>query len=53
MNPFNYLDDIFIFAGCALILIGTYLLSPVATWFVGGAMCITAGVLVGMGGREK
>ena len=49
MNIFNHLDDILIFIGCVLILIGVYLVMPVATWFVAGMMCLTLGVLAGIG----
>ena len=48
----KYLDDIFILIGCLLILAGTYQINPLATWFVGGAMFIGAGVLVGAGSRK-
>ena len=47
-----YLDDLLIVAGCVLILIGTYLVHPVATWFVAGGMLIALGVLIGLGGRN-
>lgn len=39
-------DDLFILAGCVLILVGTYKICPVATWFVAGVMLIAIGVLV-------
>lgn len=48
----TYLEDLFLLAGCALILIGTYQLSPLATWFVGGGMCLLAGILIGLGARR-
>lgn len=46
----KHLDDILILGGCGLLLVGTYQLSPVATWFVGGVIAIALGVLVGLGG---
>jgi len=49
----KFLDDLFIFIGCGLILVGTYSLSPVATWFVAGIMFIAAGVLIGIGRKGK
>jgi uncharacterized membrane protein SirB2 len=52
MRLFDHLDDILIFTGCVLILIGVYLVSPVTTWFVAGGMCIVLGVLAGLGGRQ-
>ena len=48
----RHLDDLLILLGCVLILIGVYLVYPVATWFVGGAMCISLGVLAGLGGSK-
>ena len=42
-----WLDDVLVLAGCGLILVGTYLVCPPATWFVGGGMLIGMGVLVG------
>jgi len=36
----NFADDLLYALGCCLILIGTYHLAPVATWFVAGAMCL-------------
>lgn len=48
----NFLDDVLILAGCILILIGTYQICPVATWFVGGVMLIIFGVIVAAGGRH-
>lgn len=46
------LDDVLVLAGCGLVVYGTYLVSPVATWFVAGGMLIILGVLVGIG-RSK
>ncbi len=45
----KHLDDILMLIGCGLVLYGTWQVLPVATWFVGGGMCLIAGVLVGMG----
>ena len=47
----KFLDDLFILAGCGLIVIGTYQICPVATWFVGGVTLVLFGVLVGLGKR--
>ncbi len=44
----KYLDDLLGVIGCALILVGTYQISPLATWFVAGGMCIAWGVLLGL-----
>lgn len=52
MNFMKYLDDILIFAGCILILIGVYCVIPVATWFVSGVMLIVIGVLIGLGAQH-
>jgi hypothetical protein len=49
----RYFDDILLILGCVLILIGTYQLSPVATWFVAGAMLICFGVMVGLSGQSE
>jgi uncharacterized membrane protein SirB2 len=43
----RYLDDLLFLLGALLICIGTYALCPAATWFVAGAFCIVAGMLVG------
>jgi hypothetical protein len=48
----KYLEEIFIFAGFAFLLVGTYLLSPVATWFVAGVECIGYAVLLALGKRK-
>jgi hypothetical protein len=48
----TYLDDLFLLIGCLLVLVGTYQLSPIATWFVAGGMFIAAGVLIGLGARR-
>jgi hypothetical protein len=45
----KHLDDLLALAGCALLLYGTYELSPLAVWFVGGGMCLIASVLWGIG----
>lgn len=45
----KHLDDLLILAGCGLIIYGTYLINPLAVWFVAGAMLIGFGVLVGLG----
>jgi hypothetical protein len=47
MKMLQYLDDGLVLVGCGLILVGTWAVCPVATWFVGGVMCILAGLLVG------
>ena len=49
----KYLDDILILIGSVLLLIGTYIVMPVATWFVGGVMLITAGILIGAAKQER
>ncbi len=48
----NYVGDLLVLIGCILILIGIYLVSPIATLFVGGSMFIGAGVLVELGRRS-
>jgi hypothetical protein len=42
----KYLDDLLFILGAVLISIGTNTLCPAATWFVAGAFCISASVLV-------
>lgn len=44
----KFLDDVLILAGCGSILYGTWLVNPIAVWFVAGAMLILAGVLAGV-----
>lgn len=48
----KYLDDFLIVLGAALLLIGTYIVMPIATWFVAGSMLIAAGVLIGAASRN-
>jgi hypothetical protein len=48
----RYFDDILLILGCVLILIGTYQVNLVATWFVAGGMFIGFGVLVGFSVNE-
>jgi hypothetical protein len=48
----KYLDDVLILLGCILILIGTYQLIPVATWFVGGIECLALGTVVSIQSKE-
>jgi len=45
----KYLDDLLMVAGCALILFGTWKVSPLAVWFVAGGMCVLAGIVVAIG----
>jgi len=47
-----FIDDLLILAGCSAILYGTWLLSPTAAWFVGGAMSIIIGTLIAIGQRS-
>jgi len=47
----RYLDDFLILAGCGAILYGTWLLSTIAAWFVGGAMLIGLGAVIAYGRR--
>jgi uncharacterized membrane protein SirB2 len=49
----KFLDDILIFAGCGLILIGTFQVMPVATWFVAGGLLVALGVMYGLGYGSK
>jgi|GEM_PF-4346434 len=41
----NYADDLLYALGSLLILIGTYFLLPLATWFVAGAICLVSAYL--------
>lgn len=43
----QYIDDILVVAGCALIVYASYCLSPIAAMFVGGAFLIAAGFALG------
>lgn len=47
------LDDILFILGGVAILIGTYKLSPIAAWFVGGAECLIAGVVIAWSSRNN
>jgi hypothetical protein len=39
-------EDLLLIAGFAAILFGTYKVSPLAAWFVGGVECLVAAILV-------
>jgi hypothetical protein len=43
----KYGDDLLVLIGCGLILTGVVRLWPAAGWFVGGAMCIGWGIMIG------
>lgn len=45
------IDDFLLLAGCGAILYGTWLLSPVATWFVGGAISILLAAIIAIARR--
>ena len=45
-------DDLLMFAGFLAILIGTYQLSPIAAWFVGGGECLVAAFLLAWSKRK-
>lgn len=47
----KYVSDTFILVGCALIVYGAYLLSPLAAVFTGGVALIALGVVVGLEAR--
>ncbi len=44
-------EDLFVLAGCALVLFGTWQVLPAAVPFVAGAMCIGWSVVLSIGGR--
>jgi hypothetical protein len=44
-------DDLWILAGCALILFGTWQTAPWSTLFVAGAMCWGMALLISLGRR--
>lgn len=44
-------EDLFVLAGCALVLFGTWQVMPPAVPFVAGAMCIVWSVVLSIGGR--
>lgn len=47
------LDDLMVFLGCIMILIGVYQVNPLLVWFVGGGMLILGGIVVGLGSQES
>lgn len=47
------LDDLFILAGGILIMVGLYFTYPVLIFFVGGALLIGLGILLGVGNRTE
>jgi len=49
----KYTDDLLFFLGAVLICIGAYLVYPVSAYFVAGAFCIVAGLLIGLSQRGK
>lgn len=48
----RYGEDLLFLAGLIAILIGTYQLSSIAAWFVGGAECIISGVVLAWSKRK-
>jgi len=48
----NYLDDLLIVVGFALLAIGVYHLQPVLTWFVGGVEFLVCGFLLAWSKRK-
>lgn len=49
----KYLDDLFIFMGCVLILVFIYLaIGPVYVWLAAGIMLLLAGIAIGVGARR-
>jgi hypothetical protein len=53
MKLLKYLDDLLVFIGCALILIGVVVLCPVAGWFAAGGMFVFWGIMVGRNGARS
>lgn len=49
----EYIDDLLVLAGFILILIGSYQITPVAAWFVGGAECFIAAFLIAGSNRPS
>jgi len=45
-------EDLLFFAGFLAILIGSYQIDPLAAWFVGGAECLIAGVVLAWSKRK-
>lgn len=44
----KYLDDVFIFLGCGLIVYATYRISLTAAIYAGGILLICLGIYLGM-----
>jgi hypothetical protein len=47
------MDDLLILAGFIALLIGTYQINPVCTWFVGAAECFIAAFLIAWSNRPS
>ncbi len=53
MKILRFLDDVFVVAGCACILVGISKINIPATWITGGVMLIGAGTLFALLSRKK
>lgn len=49
----KYLDDFLFVLGGGLLVYATSLWSIPGAWYVAGVLFITAGIMIGLGGRSK
>lgn len=49
----KYIGDLLALLGAILILIGVYIVCPVATWFAGGMVLILMGIVVEVGQQRS
>jgi len=48
----KYMDDLFLFVGFCLILIGVYKVNPLYVYFVSGVICVGMGIIIGISTRR-
>jgi len=48
----RYDEELFIFCGFVLLIVGAYTLHPSAAWFVAGTECLVYAVLLSRGKRK-
>jgi hypothetical protein len=49
----KYDEELFVFSGFVLLVIGAYTLHPSAAWFVAGIECLGYAVLLAQGKKKK
>ena len=53
MKMRELLSDFLVLTGCAVLVYGVWLVSPVAAWIVGGLLLVIIGVALGLEGLHR